>query len=177
MSEATHTTTLRRRRRDEARELLNTLRVDNPKADRNALIKLYLAHIRSVIESATDPEAIDTLVLNPLREWVGAQITEPRTRKTREERAAEKAAMLEQIGARDSERIETIVTRRLLEWEMPDGRLLGDLTGADCRNLSERFGVFLHVLSDQMPARAKVRNRFTELELQAIARHHKLVTP
>jgi hypothetical protein len=180
MSEHTHTETTtgrRTRQRDEARDLLKRLRIDNPKADRAALTRLYVEHVRPIIQDGDD-DAIEALVILPLREWIGANIVEPRgQRKTAEERAAERAARVEEIAARDAERVEEIVTRRLLEWEMLDGRALGDLTGADCRGLSERLGVFFHVISDQIPPRAKVRNHFTELQLQALARHHKLIVP
>ena len=183
MSEHTEATprTGQRRKHDEARELLKALRTENPEADRAMLTRLYLDHVRPIIASGDDPEAVETLVIAPLREWVGANIVEPRNKpgpkqKTPEDRAAEKTAIAE-IASRDDKRIEEIITRRLLEWEMIDGQRLGDLTGADCRNLSERHGVFFHVISDNIPARAKVRNHYTELELQALARHHKLIVP
>lgn len=180
MSEHTQTAPGRQRRRqhDEARDLLKTLRAENPKADRAKLIRLYLDHVRPII-GGDDPDAVEAFVLNPLREWVGANIIQPRqqSKASREKRAAEKAALVADITARDKRRVDDIVTRRLLEYEMMDGRRIGDLTGAECRNLSERYGVFFHVISDQIPARAKVRNHFTELELQALARHHKLIVP
>lgn len=169
----------RQRQRDEARDLLKTLRTENPEADRDALIGLYLDHVRPLIAGGDDPDAVETLVITPLREWLGANIIEPRQRgqKIREDRKAEKAVLIAKIAARDEKRVEEIVTRRLLEWEMIDGRRLGDLTGADCRALSEKCGVFFHVISDQIPQRAKVRNHFSELELQSLARHHKLIVP
>lgn len=179
----TTTTTRRQRQRDEARDLLKTLRTENPEADRSALTKLYINHFWSLIPDDADRDAIAAAVITPLREWLGAEIreTEPKAaKKTREERAAakaESAAYVAAIATNDHKRIDEIVTRRLLEWEIIDGRRLGDLTGADCRNLSERCGVFLHVISDNIPARAKVRNHYTELELQALARHHKLIVP
>lgn len=164
--------------RDEARELLKTLRKENPEADRTKLIRLYLDHVRPII-GGDDPDAVEALVINPLREWVGANIVEPRrqNKASRERRANEKAALVAEIAKRDEKRVDEIVTRRLLEYEMMDGRPIGDLTGAECRNLSERYGVFFHVISDQIPARAKVRNHFSELELQSLARHHKLIVP
>lgn len=183
MSEHTETSTGRRsRRRDEARDLIKTLQKENPKADRVEIVKLYIInHVRPLC--VADDDDVETLIINPMREWVGAQISMPKPKpatKTREERVAAKeanAAMVAEIATRDADRIEEIITRRLLEWEVIDGRRLGDLTGADCRNLSERCGVFLHVISDNIPARAKVRNHYTELELQALARHHKLIVP
>jgi hypothetical protein len=182
MSEHTDTSTtatLRRgKRRDEARDLLKALRVENPEADRDALVKLYLAHVRPIVDRADDPDAVETLVFNPLREWVGAQIVEPRQRtKSREQRASERAVELSQIAARDEKRVEEIVARRLLEYEMMDGRTIGDLTGADCRKLAEREGAFFHAIAEHIPARARVRNHYSELELQALARHHKLIVP
>jgi hypothetical protein len=187
MSEHTETTSRtsgrRRQPRDEARELLKSLRTENPEADRNALVRLYYDHIRPLIAGVDDPDAVAALLVTPALEWVGANIIDPpqpksqKPQKTRAERAAEKTALVAEIAARDKKRIDEIVTRRLLEWEIIDGRRLGDLTGADCRNLSERCGVFLHVISDNIPARAKVRNHYTELELQALARHHKLIVP
>lgn len=169
----------KRRHRDGARELLKLLRTQNPEADRSALVQLYIDHIRQ-IDGTEDPDAIDALVIAPLREWLLANITEPRQpaqKKTREERKAEQAALVAEIATKDNQRVEEIITRRLMEWEVIDGRRLGDLTGADCRNLSERLGVFFHVISERIPARAKIRNQLTELELQALARHHNLITP
>jgi len=183
-TQATPRTSGRRRRQqhDEAHELLKTLRIENPEADRAAIVQLYRDYIRPLIAGVDDPDAVEALLVGPALGWVAANIIEPRPKsqkpqKTRAERAAEKTAFVAEIGANDSKRIDEIVTRRLLEWEIIDGRRLGDLTGADCRNLSERCGVFLHVISDNIPARAKVRNHYTELELQALARHHKLIVP
>jgi hypothetical protein len=130
-----------------------------------------------MIDSGDDPNAVEVLVIGPLREWVATNITERwrRAGKPREERQAQREALVAGMGARDAKRIDEIVTTRLLEHEIIDGRRLGDLTGAECRNLSERYGVFLHVISEQIPKRAKVRNHFSELELQSLARHHKLI--
>ncbi len=184
MSEHIQSGRRQRQQRDEARDLLKMLRTENPEADRAALIRLYMDQAEPAIESSDDPELIRALLGRPTREWLGAEISEPKpkaAKKTREEREAAKAAkaaMVEEIAERDADRVEAIVMeRRLLEWEIIDGQRLGNLTGADCRNLSERFGVFFHVISDNIPPRAKVRNRYTELELQALARHHKLIVP
>jgi hypothetical protein len=181
MSEHTETSTGRSRRlpRDHARELLKNLRIENPNADRSALVKLYIDHVRPIVDGGDDPNAVEGLVISPLREWIAANIVEPRQRDTQpaEKRRAQREALVADIGARDNKRIDDIVTTRLLEYEMMDGRRLGDLTGAECRNLSERCGVFFHVISEQIANRAKVRNHFTELELQSLARHHKLIRP
>jgi hypothetical protein len=164
------------RQYDAARDLLKKLQQANPEADRLSLIRLYVAKVRPIIDNGDDPDAVEALIMAPLREWVGANIREPRQPpQQRAERAAAKAAYIAEISARDNKRVEEIVTRRLLEYEMMDGRVIGDLTGAECRKLSERCGVFFHVISDQIPARAKVRNHYTELELQALARHHSLI--
>ena len=174
-TQATPRTSGRRRRQqhDEAHELLKTLRIENPEADRAAIVQLYRDYIRPLIAGVDDPDAVEALLVGPALGWVAANIIEPRQQKPKKKAPA----LVEEIAARDSKRVEEIVTRRLLEWEIIDGRRLGDLTGADCRNLSERYGVFLHVISDNIPARAKVRNHYTELELQGLARHHKMIVP
>lgn len=179
MSTTTTTTTVsasRRRTRDEARELLSRLRAEHPKANRIELTRLYIAEIRPLIPDSSDPDMVELMVINPLREWVGAQIVERRATKSREERAAEKAALIADISARDSERVEAIVTRRLLEYEMIDGRVIGDLSGADCRKLAENQGSFFRAIAEHIPPRAKVRNHYNEVELQALARQYKLAT-
>jgi hypothetical protein len=180
MSEHTATTVTGRQRkqRDHARELLKSLRATNPEADRATLVKLYIEHVRPIVDG-DDPAQVDALVLDPLREWVAANVVEPRQRNNEptEKRRAQREALVAVIAERDTKRIDDIVATRLLEYELMDGRRLGDLTGAECRNLSERYGVFFHVISEQLPNRAKVRNHFTELELQSLARHHKLIRP
>jgi hypothetical protein len=184
-STSEHQQSGRRQQRDGARAFLKQLRADNPAADRAGLVRLYLDHVRSLIAGAEEVDTIDELVIDPLREWLAANIAEPapllsrgprqRTPEETAAREAEKAALVAQMESADHQRIEEIVTRRLLEYELVDGRLLGDITGAECRLCGARYGNFFTAVAERVQPRQLVRNGIGELELQALARTHGLI--
>jgi hypothetical protein len=91
------------------------------------------------------------------------------------ERAALKQQLIESMARADAERIEAEVTIRLLEYETPYGKQLGDCTGAECTRLSRRYGGFFAELGKRITRSEVVRAHLTETELQAIARTHRLI--
>lgn len=177
MSEHTHAGARHRKHQDAARDLLKSIRAQHPEADRAMGIVLFIDHLYPLLAPVEERAELDALVLMPLREWIAANWIEPRkvSEEARAERAAAKAAMLAAIKVKGAKRDEEIATIALLEFEMPDGRKIGDLSGAECIGWGEKQGRFFRSLGEQLAPRAKVRNHFTELDLQAIARHHKLI--
>ena len=67
--------------------------------------------------------------------------------------------------------------RKLLDLPVPNGKLLGDCTGAECQRLSRRYGAFFAEIGKRLNPHDHVRQHLSEAELQAIARQHRLLGP
>jgi hypothetical protein len=140
-------------------------------------------YLRTLPARDDDPDGYARLVIAPLRELLPHPRPKPTPAqrdaavKKRAESAARTRAIVEKFRAIDDDRIEAIVSVRLLEYQMMNGRALGDLTGAQCRQHADSYGGFLGVLAERLTPRERVRNHFTEVTLQALARQHKVSLP
>lgn len=173
----TPTARTRRTRISTPQEMLARFRTDNPTAsaiELREIARQYIAE-RAVFEDI----AVNNLNTYLIEKALAREIKEQPSPDVEREKAAERAAMKEQLvqamARADEERIEAIVTVRLLEYETPYGKPLGDCTGAECARLSRRFGGFFAELSKRITRAETVRAHLTENELQAIARTHRLI--
>ena len=173
------------------REFIDKLRAEEPNANTDEIAQRYMAAVRE--HSLFDDMFWEILVLDPLEEWLRANVVAPapvrlvpppaqppRRNKAPEERAratAETRALVTQIAAKDAERIELVVAIRLLEYKTTYGKTLGDCTGAECARLSRHYGAFFAEIARRINPADRVRNHLSELELQGIARVHRLIGP
>jgi hypothetical protein len=175
----TGTTTGRRRtkRTRTPQEMLEGFRTDNPKAsaiELREIVRQYIAE-RAVFED-TETNGLNFYLVE--RDLAREFKDKPSPEYARE-KAAARAALREQlvqtIARADEERVEAIVTIRLLEYETTYGKPIGDCTGAECARLSRRYGSFFAELSKRITRSETVRAHLSENELQAIARTHRLI--
>jgi hypothetical protein len=76
----------------------------------------------------------ELFVIGPLTEWLRATVVPVRQKRRRGDRAEATGTVVEQITQADQERIERIVSVRLLEYQTTYGKSLGDCTGAEWSN-------------------------------------------
>jgi hypothetical protein len=173
------------------REFIDHLRIEQPNATADELIRRYMTQVRE--HSIFDDAAWEILVLDPLEEWLRANVTgapavaiaarkaangaRERTPAERERRAALTKSIVEKIAKEDQQRIEMVVTVRLLEYQTTYGKPLGDCTGSECARLSRRYGAFFAEVAKRLLPAERVRGHLSELELQSIARSYRLIGP
>lgn len=176
----------------EPRDFIARLRAQYPGENDDAIRERYKQHVCE--RAMFDDSAIKRLVMAPLDEWLksvldkappatplpAAPAPKPKRSKTVEEREQARAAtnaIVGEIAKRDEKRIEREVTIRLLEYQTTYEKPLGDCTGAECRRLSIRYGVFFAEIAKRLRPSDHVRHHLTEAELQAIAVTHRLIGP
>lgn len=182
MEPSTDTTTAttsraRRNRTPTPQEMLDRFRSDNPEVGAIELREIVRQFI--VEKNVFKDLAANNLMLYLIDKALRREIKETPLPEIERKKAAERAALKDQlvqtISRADEERIEAIVTTRLLEYETPYGKAIGDCTGAECARLSRRYGGFFAELSKRITRAETVRAHLTETELQAIARTHRLI--
>lgn len=157
-------------------ETLARLREENPGAD---AAKLREAARQYLLEkSEFKDQASRDFNFWCVEKTLFREIKEPKPEPA-QEIAAQRIALKEQITrtmAQNHEKIiEAEVAIRLLEYQTTYGKLLGDCTGAECERLSRRYGDFFFELAKRLNRSETVRAHLTEVELQAIARTHRLI--
>jgi hypothetical protein len=133
----------------------------------------YLSRVRDAVVFE-DPQD-EALVLGPLAEWLRANVIPISKKPRREARAEATGTVVEQIARADHERVERIVSVRLLEYQTTYGKALGDCTGAECKRLGRQYGGFFAEVGKRLTPGQRVRNHLSELELQGIAATHRLI--
>src|SRR6185295_8094433 len=126
-------------------------------------------------EDAAARNFIMWLVDKALARTIADEKPESEREQARAERIALKRQLVETLAKADEQRIEAEVNIRLLEYATPYGKQLGDCTGAECTRLSRRYGSFFAELGKRITRSETVRAHLTEVELQAIARTHRLI--
>jgi hypothetical protein len=172
--------TIGRRRRARGitpEETLANFRKQNPDATSTELREIARQYVvaNTVFEDLAANNFTMWLVDKALARSIKDEPSPEIAREKAAERAALKQQLIEAMGRADEERIETIITVRLLEYETPYGKALGDCTGAECARLSRRYGGFFSELSKRITRAETVRAHLTESELQAIATTHRLI--
>lgn len=172
--------TAARRRRPHTptpQEMLASFRKQHPDADAAELRRIAQQHIaeRSEFEDLATKNFNMWCVEGHLARAIKDEPSPEEAAAKTAERAALKEQLLQAVERADAERIESIVTIRLLEYETPYGKKLGDCTGAECERLSRRYGSFFAELSKRITRSEMVRAHLTESELQAIALTHRLI--
>jgi hypothetical protein len=172
-------TTARRRRPHipTPQEMLASFRRQHPDADAVELRRIAQQHIAERAEF--EDIATKNFAMWCIEGHLARAIKDEPSPEEAAAKAAERNAQKEQLAAAiaraDAERIDAIVTIRLLEYETPYGKKLGDCTGAECERLSRRYGSFFAELSKRITRSEMVRAHLTESELQAIATTHRLI--
>lgn len=160
-------------------EILAGFRQQHPKATAPELREIARQYIleNTEFESAAPRNFTMWLVDRSLaREIKEAPLSDPAaSEQARQERASARQRLMETLASNDEKRIENEVQIRMLEYQTTYGKALGDCTGAECDRLSRRYGDFFFELAKRITRSETVRAHLTEVELQAIARTHRLI--
>lgn len=186
-----------RARLENGRDFIRRLQAGFPTDTPEQIVNRYIAHIRDV--AAFEDYQAELYVLPALEEWVAANIVSPvkprqqlkavpapstplRSRKTPEQRAAAEAqrqALVEVIAEKDQQRVAELVKVRLLDYLVlvpgVGSQALGECTGAQCRRAGQRLGPWLLEIAKRLRPSERVKHHLSELELQGIARSHRLL--
>jgi hypothetical protein len=157
--------------------MLANFRKQNPEASATELREIVQRYIadRSVFEDLPTKNLNTWLNDNALARVIKDEPSPEQAAAKAAERAALKEQLKQTMARGLDDRIESIVTTRLLEYKTPYDKQLGDCTGAECERLSRRFGSFFAELSKRINRSEIVRAHLTESELQAIALTHRLI--
>jgi hypothetical protein len=184
MTDVATPTTARRSRppkRPRPETRIGKLRAEYPKATAEQLCELYKKWLIGVVIFDTDDDEAEIMTLIDLalrslvKDHPAARL--PKTPAQRQQAKAQKKALVNKIAAADEQRIETLLTVRLLEYQTTYGKRLADCTGAECKRLSFRYGSFFAEIAKRLSPSDRVGNHLSEPELQAIAKTHRLVGP
>lgn len=178
----TNVETRRSRRRADIptpQEILAGFRQQNPEATAAELREIAQQYIleNTEFENIATRNFTMWLVDRSLsREIKEVPLSDPAaSKKAREERESARQRLLETLASNDEKRIENEIKIRMLEYQTTYGKALGDCTGAECDRLSRRYGDFFFELAKRITRSETVRAHLTEIELQAIARTHRLI--
>jgi hypothetical protein len=151
----------------------------SPTASAAEVRELVQNHILSVSEFENEEERAFVMwfVASDLARKVKDPKPEPDRRAAKAEAEAAKQGVVEILGRRDEERIETEATARLLEWVTPYNRPLKDCTGAECARLGRRLGGFFAELAKRLTPGETVGAHFSEFALQEFAKPYRLIGP
>jgi hypothetical protein len=163
----------RSRHLESPRAFIQRLQAEFPNDPPENIGDRYLAHVRDVV--SFDDAQDELYVLGPLTEWLRANVVPVRKKPKRGTQAEATGTVVAQIAKADEERVERIVSVRLLEYQTTYGKTLGDCTGAECKRLGRQYGGFFTEVAKRLTPGQRVRNHLTELELQGIATTHRLV--
>lgn len=155
------------------RDFIQRLQAEFPDDTPEQTCERYVARVRDA--AVFDDAQAELFALGPLTEWLRATVVPVRQKPRRGGRAEATGTVVEQITQADQERIERIVSVRLLEYQTTYGKALGDCTGAECKRLGKQYGGFFAEVAKRITPGQRVRNHLTELELQGIATTHRLV--
>lgn len=166
-----------RQRLTAAEQFIAELRADYPEADNFELVRLYIAECRA--HWGDDDPVWQDRIFDGLQEWLrskvfsaaGRTLNRARSPEERAHRAIERRAEVEQQKAEIERRF------ALLEYRTTYGKPLGECTGAECKNLSHRYGDFFAALAAKMKPDETVGAHYTENQLQALALRHQLIGP
>jgi hypothetical protein len=174
----TNAATSRRRRRTTTPErILARFREENPNASPNELREIARQYVieNSEFEDQASRDFTLWLVDKALLHEVKEPKPEGKPEVIRAQRSALQARLTETMQQNHEKVIAEEVKIRLLEYETTYGKALGDCTGAECERLSRRYGDFFFELAKRLTRSETVRAHLSEVELQAIARSHRLI--
>jgi hypothetical protein len=182
-----------RRRVVTPRDFIKQLQTRYPTESAAQIRERYKQQIRDNV--LFDDRATEALAMGPLDEWLAVNVSgtgilppasasasSPRARREatpqdRKEAAQVKETLVAEIVHEHTAVVEAEVSIRLLEYQTTYGKPLADCTGAECRRLSVRYGGFFAELAKRLRPADHVGVHLTEVELQAIARSHRLIGP
>jgi hypothetical protein len=167
----------RRRRATMPEQTLAGIRHENPNASPNELREIARQYVieNSEFEHQASRDFTLWLVDKALLHEIKEPKPEAKPEVIRAERAALKARLTKTMQQYHETLIADEVKIRLLEYETTYGKALGDCTGAECERLSRRYGDFFFELAKRLTRSETVRAHLSEVEVQAIARSHRLI--
>jgi hypothetical protein len=166
----------RRHRTTTPEQTLAGFRKDNPNASPNELRDIARQYV--IEHTDFDDQASRDFTLWLVDKALLHEIREPKPEGKSEvirARSALQAGLTRTMQANHEKVIAAEVKVRLLEYETTYGKALGDCTGAECERLSRRYGDFFFELAKRLTRSETVRAHLSEVELQAIARSHRLI--
>lgn len=167
------TTRRRSRHLESPRAFIQRLQAEFPDDAPRKICERYLAHIRDVV--LFDDAQARAYVIGPLTEWLRAIVVPVSKKPKRGARAEATGTVVAHIAKADEERVERIISVRLLDYQTTYGKTVGDCTGAECKRLGRQYGGFFAEVGKRLTPAQRVRCHLTELELQGIAATHRLI--